>query len=162
MQRLDQMLTDIRFYEQVLLDSRRTIVCPPDLAVAVQAVVEQCDAANLFTVCASPACPEGRLILIDEQAQRLVSVRTSCAPRRSPPDRLTAVGAPCHTGCSPRGSDDALRPHARPLGSRTLVCRRETVAPGIAGSSRATPQPPPSGGGSFVSGISPVTSLPAA
>lgn len=68
MDRLDQMLTDIRFYEQVLLDARRTIFCPPDLAAAVQAVVEQYDAANLFTVRASTACPEHRLLLIDEQA----------------------------------------------------------------------------------------------
>jgi hypothetical protein len=62
------MLTDIRFYEQVLLDSKRTIVCPPDLASDVRAVVEQYDAGHLFTVCASAACPEERLILIDEQA----------------------------------------------------------------------------------------------
>ncbi|MFZ3473075.1 hypothetical protein ACODT3_10925 [Streptomyces sp. 4.24] len=68
MDRLDQMLMDVRFYEQVLLDARRTIVCPPDLAAGVQAAVEQYGAADLFTVRASPACPEGRLLLIDEQA----------------------------------------------------------------------------------------------
>lgn len=68
MDRLDQMLTDIRFYEQVLLDARRTIICPPDLAAAVQAVVDQHGAGNLFTVLASAACPKHRLLLIDEQA----------------------------------------------------------------------------------------------
>lgn len=80
MDRLEQMLTDIRFYEQVLLDARRTIVCPPDLAAAVQAVVEQHDAADLFTVISSPACPKSRLLLIDEQAME-ASLRASLLRR---------------------------------------------------------------------------------
>ncbi|MER7761513.1 hypothetical protein [Streptomyces sp. NPDC097619] len=68
MSRLDQMLTSIRFHDQVLLDARRTLVCPPNLADEVRAVVKKYDAAGLFTVVASPACPEGRLLLLDEQA----------------------------------------------------------------------------------------------
>ncbi|MWA08705.1 hypothetical protein [Streptomyces sp. BA2] len=64
---VEKLLTDIRFYDQVLGDARRTILCPPDLVDSVKAVVEARDVGGLYQVKASPCCPEGRLIVIDEQ-----------------------------------------------------------------------------------------------
>lgn len=65
---VQRMLTDIRFYDQVHGDAKRTIICPPHLVSAVQAVVDQHHAEDLYTVRASRACALDRLIIIDEQA----------------------------------------------------------------------------------------------
>ncbi|HEY9370440.1 hypothetical protein [Streptomyces sp.] len=64
---VEKMLTDVRFYEQVLGDARRTILCPPGLVDTIKAAVDVYDAGGLFQVVASQCCPEGRLLVIDEQ-----------------------------------------------------------------------------------------------
>lgn len=65
---VEQMLIDIRFYEQIVGDARRTIFCQPSVAAAVQEAVDAVSVGHLYTVRVSPACPEGKLIVIDEQA----------------------------------------------------------------------------------------------
>lgn len=65
---VEQMLTDIRFYEQVIGDAKRTIYCEPSVAAAVRDAVEAHGAGRLFTVVASLACPEGKLIVADNAA----------------------------------------------------------------------------------------------
>jgi hypothetical protein len=62
------MLTEIRFYEQILGDAKRTIYCQPSVTAAVRDAVEAHSAGHLFTVRSTPVCPEGKLILVDEQA----------------------------------------------------------------------------------------------
>lgn len=65
---IERMLTDICFYEQVVGDSRRTIICPPEFVESIRAAVEQHDAADIYAVRSSPACPDGKLLVMDEQA----------------------------------------------------------------------------------------------
>lgn len=67
MDNVERMLTEIRFYEQVIGDSKRVIYCEPHMATAVQDAVQAHYAGHLFTVRSSPACPEGKLLLVDEQ-----------------------------------------------------------------------------------------------
>lgn len=62
------ILDEIRFHHQIRTDARRTLICEPDRAAAVQAAVEQLNAGDTFTVKASPYCPEGQIVVIDEQA----------------------------------------------------------------------------------------------
>ena len=57
---VERMLTEIRFYEQVLGDAKRTIYCEPHMAAAVRDAVEAHDAGHLFTVRSTPACPEDK------------------------------------------------------------------------------------------------------
>ncbi|MFP8944679.1 hypothetical protein ACLIYM_25050 [Streptomyces fenghuangensis] len=65
---VQRMLDDIRFHAQIIGDAKRTIYCEPAVEEAVRAAVEEMDAGHLLTVVASPACPAGRLLVIDEQA----------------------------------------------------------------------------------------------
>lgn len=53
---------------QVAADARRTLVCEPGRVDAVRSAVDQAGAAGLFTVRASPVCPAGRILVLDEQA----------------------------------------------------------------------------------------------
>lgn len=63
---IEKMLTDIRFYGQVLGDAQRTILCPPALVEQVQAVVDRYEAGGRYRVAASLACPTDRLLVLDE------------------------------------------------------------------------------------------------
>lgn len=58
---------DDKFWEQVDGDAKRTVLCEPDRAAEVRALVEE-RGYDHITVLASPACPEGRYLVIDEQA----------------------------------------------------------------------------------------------
>ncbi|MFD9249528.1 hypothetical protein [Streptomyces bottropensis] len=62
------ILDEIRFRLQIAADARRTLICEPDQVDAVQAAVDQLDAGGTFTVKASPYCPAGQIVVIDEQA----------------------------------------------------------------------------------------------
>ena len=64
----EDMLTEIRFWQQVVGDSKRTVVCSPDLESRCKGYVEARGLGHLITVIASPACPDDRLFVIDEQA----------------------------------------------------------------------------------------------
>lgn len=63
-----RMLTDIHFYALVAAESKRTIICEPHMADAIQAAIDGRDAGHLYTVRPSLACPERKLIVLDEQA----------------------------------------------------------------------------------------------
>lgn len=65
---VERMLTEIRFYSQIIEDSKRVIYCEPHMAAAVQDAVQAHSASHLFTVRSSPVCPEGKLLLVDEQS----------------------------------------------------------------------------------------------
>lgn len=55
---------------QCYADARRLVICEPEQADAVQAVIEQAGAAGLWTVCPSVLCPPGKLYLLNENAIR--------------------------------------------------------------------------------------------
>lgn len=61
-------LDEIRFLMQTTVDAQRTLLCEPDRVHAVQTAVDQLGAANTFTVKTSPACPPGKILVLDEQA----------------------------------------------------------------------------------------------
>lgn len=64
-----QRLTDeIRFWHQVLEDSRRTIYCHPDRYDEVRQAVDRLENGHLFTVSASPAMPGDKLAVVDHHA----------------------------------------------------------------------------------------------
>ena len=61
-------LDEIHFLTQTTIDAQRTLLCEPDRVHAVQAAVDQLGAAATFTVQASPVCPPGKILVLDEQA----------------------------------------------------------------------------------------------
>lgn len=63
-----RMLDAIQFYEIARQEAKRTILCEPHLEHAIRAAIDQLDGASVFTVQASPACPPGKLIILDPQA----------------------------------------------------------------------------------------------
>lgn len=65
---LQRMLDAIRFIEIAREESKRTILCEPHREHQVRAAVDQAGAADILTVRASAACPEGQLLVIDEGA----------------------------------------------------------------------------------------------
>lgn len=61
-------LTDLRFWEQIYCDARRTIVCTPADAPRFQAAADAAGMTGLITVLSNPIVPEGEAYVIDEQA----------------------------------------------------------------------------------------------
>ena len=61
-------LTEIRFWQQVIGDSKRTVLCPPEMESRCKGYVDARGLGGLITVVASRACPDDRLYVMDEQA----------------------------------------------------------------------------------------------
>ncbi|MFI9618121.1 hypothetical protein ACIG8S_04300 [[Kitasatospora] papulosa] len=59
---------EARFFAQIIGDARRTILCEPHRVDEIQDVVERLGMAGILTVKASQVCPEGKLLVLDEQA----------------------------------------------------------------------------------------------
>lgn len=62
------VLDGLRFWAQVTDDARRTVVCSPDMESRVKGWVETRGLGGVFTVKASPVCPDDRVLLLDEEA----------------------------------------------------------------------------------------------
>jgi len=62
------MIDDIRFWMQVVGDSRRTLLVPPELESHAIEMVKARGLAHLVTVKASAYLPAGKAYLVDEQA----------------------------------------------------------------------------------------------
>ena len=62
------MLTEIRFWAQVVGDARCTVVCPPDIESRCKGYVDARGLGDLITVRASPYVPADRIFVIDEPA----------------------------------------------------------------------------------------------
>jgi hypothetical protein len=65
---LQQMLDAINFLHIARKESKRTILCEPHREHQMRTAVDQAGAAHILTVRPSAACPEGKLIVIDENA----------------------------------------------------------------------------------------------
>jgi hypothetical protein len=65
---LQRMLDAINFVHITREESKRTVLCEPHREHEVRAAVDQAGAADILTVRPSPACPEGKLLVIDEGA----------------------------------------------------------------------------------------------
>jgi hypothetical protein len=59
---------EIRFWAQIQGDAQRTVICEPHRADEIRAAVAERGYDTFITVRASLACPEGKLIVIDEAA----------------------------------------------------------------------------------------------
>ncbi|MEH0586246.1 hypothetical protein QA942_20000 [Streptomyces sp. B21-106] len=65
---IQRMLTAIQFWHLARQESKRTILCEPHREHQVRAAIDQAGAADILTVRPSPVCPEGKLLVIDENA----------------------------------------------------------------------------------------------
>lgn len=66
----NDMMTEVRFWSQVMTDAKRTVFCSPDLESRCKGYVEAAGLTGLITVFASPGCPDGKIFVVDEQAMR--------------------------------------------------------------------------------------------
>lgn len=62
------MLTDVRFWMQVLADSRRTVFCSPENESRCKSYVDARGLGGLITVQVSQMVPDDQLIIIDQGA----------------------------------------------------------------------------------------------
>jgi hypothetical protein len=65
---MQRMLDLIRFHEIARQEAKRTILCEPHREHQIRAAVDQAGAADILTVRASPACPQGQLLILDTGA----------------------------------------------------------------------------------------------
>lgn len=59
---------DLRFWSQIIEDSRRTIMCSPDLESRVKCHLDALGVGGLHEVIASPMVPDGQIYVMDQQA----------------------------------------------------------------------------------------------
>ena len=59
---------DIRFWMQVLRDSRRTVMCSPELESRLKTRLAALGLDGLFTVKVNRHLPDDTLLVVDEQA----------------------------------------------------------------------------------------------
>lgn len=62
------MLTEVRFWAQVIGDAKRTVLCPPDLESRCKGYVDARGLSGIITVVASPGCPPDQIFVIDTPA----------------------------------------------------------------------------------------------
>jgi hypothetical protein len=63
-----RVVNDVQFWRQVIGDSKRVIYAQPDSVDAIRAAVDALDAGHLLEVRSNPYCPDGQLLIVDEQA----------------------------------------------------------------------------------------------
>ena len=66
-ERMD-LLSEVRFWQQVIGDAKRTVLCSPEMESRCKGYVDARGLGGLITVKASRAVPDDRLYVIDEQA----------------------------------------------------------------------------------------------
>ena len=62
------LVNDVRFWDQVQGDAKRTVFCEPHRADEIRAAVEARGYGDILTVRSSPCCPEGKLLVLDDSA----------------------------------------------------------------------------------------------
>lgn len=78
---MTDVLTEIRFWSQVIGDAKRTVICPPDLESRCKGYVAARGLEHRITVLANQFCPPNQLFVIDGNAVE-ASVRQSLLRRR--------------------------------------------------------------------------------
>lgn len=73
----EQIYTDVRFWAQIIGDSKRTVICEPEKVDAVREAVESRGLGGIVTVQGSLACPPSKLLIIDEPALLAASEQMS-------------------------------------------------------------------------------------
>lgn len=80
------VLTEVRFWAQVIGDAKRTVICSPDLESRCKGYVEARGLAGLITVQASPYVPDDRIFVVDEQAIGADMARNAPSLWERPPE----------------------------------------------------------------------------
>lgn len=65
---LGDVYTSMAFWAQIEGDAKRTVYCEPHRVDEIRAAVKEGGYGHILTVRASPACPEGQLLVVDEPA----------------------------------------------------------------------------------------------
>lgn len=73
---MDEVLTEVRFWQQVIGDARRTVFCPPDLESRCKGYVAARGLEHIITIQASPYVPENTIIVADLGAIDAETYRT--------------------------------------------------------------------------------------
>lgn len=79
---LDGIYADIAFWAQIQGDLKRTILCEPHHFDQIQAAINERGYTHL-TLHASPLCPAGKLIVLDDSAMEAAWQQTVQAAGRS-------------------------------------------------------------------------------
>ena len=61
-------LTELRFWQQVIGDARRTVLCPPEMESRCKGYVDARGLGGVITVKATPVCPDDRIYVMVETA----------------------------------------------------------------------------------------------
>ncbi|MGW2938614.1 hypothetical protein ACWDA7_44185 [Streptomyces sp. NPDC001156] len=64
----DDLANDLRFWDQIQGDAKRTVLCEPHRLDEIRAAVEELGLDAIITLRASQYCPAGQLLVIDEGA----------------------------------------------------------------------------------------------
>ncbi|WP_434744804.1 hypothetical protein [Streptomyces sp. A-14] len=73
------------FYAQIIGDAQRTVLCEPHRVAEIQEAVNQLGMAGIVTVKASRVCPEGKFLVLDEQALEASARQAASRPIRFHP-----------------------------------------------------------------------------
>lgn len=65
---MSDMLTEIRFWAQVVGDSKRMVLCNPDLESRVKGWIDARGMGGILTVLADSACSMDRIYVVDQPA----------------------------------------------------------------------------------------------
>lgn len=76
----DDPWTEARFWQQIIGDSKRAIICEPDLEIRIRGFIDALGMADTFTLYPSEFCPPGRIIVIDELALEAALRQTMIKP----------------------------------------------------------------------------------
>jgi len=76
---------EARFFAQIIGDAQRTVLCEPHRVEEIRGAVERMGMGDVLTVKASQVCPEGKLLVIDEQALEASARQAASRPIRFHP-----------------------------------------------------------------------------
>lgn len=65
---MGDVLTEVRFWAQVMGDSKRTVMCSPDLESRCKGYVDTRGLGGVITIKASRLIPDNQILVIDEQS----------------------------------------------------------------------------------------------
>lgn len=73
---------EARFFAQIIGDAKRTVLCEPHRVEEIRKAVDRMGMGGILTVKSSPVCPEGKLLVIDEQALEASARQAASRPIR--------------------------------------------------------------------------------
>lgn len=90
----NEPLTELRFWAQVLTDSKRTICCSPDNESRIKCWIAARGLSGLYKVIATPVVPDDQVIVVDEHAIDAASSEAAHKDRHAFTQRLSPPMTP--------------------------------------------------------------------